>query len=84
MESSSPNLDAEFACIGDLYVDDMNCSGSSDDEQPASAAAACVIFRRSAGEAMSRSDGLWGGRAAGIRRNSSSPSASRAALAIAK
>jgi hypothetical protein len=32
----------EFGCIGDLYVDDMNCSGSSDDEQPASAAAASL------------------------------------------
>lgn len=42
IEHSSPNLDSEFACIGDLYTSDMNCSGSSDDEQPASAAAASL------------------------------------------
>ena len=38
MESSSTDLVGEFACVADLYLDDINCSGSNDDEQPASAA----------------------------------------------
>jgi hypothetical protein len=42
MESSSPDLVSEFQCVGDIYSGDANCSGSNDDEQPASAAAASM------------------------------------------
>jgi len=42
IESSSPNMNAEFACVGDLFMGDVGCSGSNDDEQPASAAAASL------------------------------------------
>jgi hypothetical protein len=42
MESSSPDLVGEFQCVGDIYSGDMNCAGNSDDEQPASAAAASM------------------------------------------
>ncbi len=39
MDSSSPNLVGEFKCVGDIDSSDMQCSGNSDDEQPATAAA---------------------------------------------
>jgi hypothetical protein len=39
MDSSSPNLVSEFKCVGDIDSSDMLCSGDSDDEQPATAAA---------------------------------------------
>jgi hypothetical protein len=42
MESSSTALEAEFACVGDIVSDDVTCSGSNDDEQPSSAAAASL------------------------------------------
>ncbi len=42
IESSSPNMNQEFACVGDIYLDDINCSGDNDDEQPASAAATAL------------------------------------------
>lgn len=41
IDSSSPNLNAEFACVGDLDKRN-NCTGDNDDEQPASAAAASL------------------------------------------
>ena len=42
MESSSPNLVAEFKCVGDVDSSDMLCTGENDDEQPASAAATAL------------------------------------------
>lgn len=39
IDSTTPNIDGEFACVGDLYLGDVECSGNNDDEQPASAAA---------------------------------------------
>jgi hypothetical protein len=39
IDSSSPALVDEFKCVGDIDSSDMQCSGSNDDEQPASAAA---------------------------------------------
>ena len=39
MDSNSPDLVAEFTCVGDLNTRDLNCSGSNDDERPAQAAA---------------------------------------------
>ena len=39
MDSQSPRLVEEFGCVGDIYSDDVACSGDNDDEQPASAAA---------------------------------------------
>jgi len=42
IESSSPNLTAEFSCVGDIYQSDAGCTGNNDDEQPASAAAASL------------------------------------------
>ena len=44
MESSSPDLEREFTCVGDLYVP-SNCQDSEapdDDEQPAAAALASL------------------------------------------
>jgi hypothetical protein len=60
IDSTSPNLNAEFACVGDLYLDDINCSGSNDDEQPASAAAASLEPPYSTGPNLgfSRADAL--------------------------
>jgi hypothetical protein len=37
IRGSSSDLNEEFACVGDVYVDDVNCSGEDDDEQPVSA-----------------------------------------------
>jgi hypothetical protein len=39
MHSSDPMLAQEFQCVGNVDSSDMLCSGDSDDEQPASAAA---------------------------------------------
>jgi hypothetical protein len=49
MESSSANLTTEFQCVGDIYSGDSNCSGSNDDEQPASTAAASLEAPASTG-----------------------------------
>ncbi|WP_437710474.1 hypothetical protein WMF45_36875 [Sorangium sp. So ce448] len=42
MESTSTALTSEFQCAADLYGDDVECSGDSDDEQPASSVAAAL------------------------------------------
>jgi hypothetical protein len=42
IDSSSPNLVSEFKCVGDVDSSDAQCSGSNDDEQPASAAATAL------------------------------------------
>ncbi|WP_434044980.1 MULTISPECIES: hypothetical protein [Sorangium] len=42
MESTSSELTSEFQCAADLYAEDVECSGDSDDEQPASAVAAAL------------------------------------------
>jgi hypothetical protein len=42
MDSSDPDLEAEFACVGNIDSSDAQCSGDNDDEQPASAAAASM------------------------------------------
>src|SRR5690606_24741231 len=41
IESSSPTMNEEFACVGDIFRDN-DCTGNNDDEQPASAAAAAL------------------------------------------
>lgn len=56
IESASPNIDAEFACVGDILLSDQQCSGNNDDEQPASAAAAAL--ESSQNSAFQRSDAL--------------------------
>ena len=60
IDSSSPNLGAEFACVGDIYLGDQNCTGNNDDEQPASAAAASLEPPNSTGPNLgfSRDDAL--------------------------
>jgi hypothetical protein len=35
-------MDAEFACFGDIFQGDQECSGDNDDEQPANTAADAV------------------------------------------
>ncbi len=42
MTSNSSDLNGEFACVGDIYQDDVGCDGNNDDEQPASAAATAL------------------------------------------
>lgn len=42
MESTSTDLTGEFQCAADLYADDVECTGDSDDEQPASTVAAAL------------------------------------------
>ena len=42
MNSSDPDLVAEFACVGDIDSSASQCSGDNDDEQPASTAAASL------------------------------------------
>ncbi|WP_159397444.1 hypothetical protein [Sorangium cellulosum] len=42
MESASTEITREFQCVADLDSSDVECSGDSDDEQPASAAAAAL------------------------------------------
>lgn len=60
IDSSSPDLKGEFACVGDIYQDDVNCSGNNDDEQPASAAAASLEspFADGVNAGFSRRDAL--------------------------
>jgi hypothetical protein len=42
IESTSPRLDQEFACVGAIDSTGKMCTGSNDDEQPASTAAASL------------------------------------------
>jgi hypothetical protein len=42
IESSSSALDAEFACVGDLFIGDQECSGENDEEQPATSSVAVL------------------------------------------
>lgn len=42
IESDSSDMAGEFACVGDIYLQDQQCSGDNDDEQPASAIAASL------------------------------------------
>ena len=49
MESTSPDLVGEFACVGDVDSSASTCSGDDDDEQPASAAAASLESPASTG-----------------------------------
>jgi hypothetical protein len=42
IESSSPNMAAEFACVGAIDTTNNTCTGNNDDEQPASSAAASL------------------------------------------
>lgn len=42
IDSSSPRMVEEFACVGDILLSDQQCTGNNDDEQPASAAAAAL------------------------------------------
>jgi hypothetical protein len=42
IESASPNLQAEFACVGDVDTTSNTCTGDDDDERPASTAAASL------------------------------------------
>jgi hypothetical protein len=42
MTSESTALNDEFACVGDIFQGDVNCSGNNDDEQPISAAVASL------------------------------------------
>jgi hypothetical protein len=42
IESSSPAIDAEFACVGDIFLEDQECSGENDDEQPATSVIAAL------------------------------------------
>ena len=42
MDSSSPALNAEFKCVGDISSSGSECSGSNDDERPISAATAAL------------------------------------------
>jgi hypothetical protein len=42
IESDSPAIAAEFACVGDIFLEDQQCSGENDDEQPATSAIAAL------------------------------------------
>ncbi len=42
IDKDSPSIDAEFACVGDIYQDDRNCTGDNDDEQPISTIATAL------------------------------------------
>ncbi|WP_437764802.1 hypothetical protein WMF27_33370 [Sorangium sp. So ce281] len=42
MESTSTDLTGEFQCAADLYVDDIECTETNDDEQPVSSIAAAL------------------------------------------
>jgi hypothetical protein len=59
IDSTSPNLNGEFACVGDLDIT-SNCTGDNDDEQPASASAASLEPPNSTGPNLgfSRPDSL--------------------------
>ena len=37
INNSSSAMNQEFACVGDIYLADGNCTGNDDDEQPATA-----------------------------------------------
>ena len=37
IDSESPDMDAEFSCVGDIYIADGLCTGANDDEQPVTA-----------------------------------------------
>ncbi|WP_437752619.1 hypothetical protein [Sorangium sp. So ce1389] len=50
MESTSTDLTGEFQCVADIYSGDVQCSGDSDDEQPASSVAAALEPPFSTGE----------------------------------
>lgn len=60
MTSDSPNLQQEFACVGNIDSSDMLCSGDNDDEQPASSAAASMEepWRSGANAGFLRDDAL--------------------------
>ncbi|WP_437319315.1 hypothetical protein [Sorangium sp. So ce385] len=60
MDSSSNDLTSEFQCAADLYVDDVECTGNNDDEQPASAVAAALEppFSQEANAGFSRENAL--------------------------
>ncbi|MCU0689857.1 MAG: hypothetical protein MUF54_00510 [Polyangiaceae bacterium] len=60
IESSSRDIEGEFACVGDIYVGDAECSGDNDDEQPASAAATALEkpFLSGANKGFLRDDAL--------------------------
>ena len=60
IDSGSPDLLGEFTCVGDLYLDDVNCTGNNDDEQPASAAATSLEppWSTGANAGFSREDAL--------------------------
>jgi len=60
IDSGSAALDAEFACVGDLFLDDLDCTGDNDDEQPASAAATSLEppWSTGANVGFSRDDAL--------------------------
>jgi hypothetical protein len=42
IESDSSAIEAEFACVGDIFLGDQECSGDNDDEQPATAVTAAL------------------------------------------
>jgi hypothetical protein len=42
MTGGSTKLESEFACVGNTWSGDAQCTGSNDDEQPASGTAACA------------------------------------------
>ena len=60
IDSTSSSLDAEFACVGDIFLDDISCSGDNDDEQPASTLAASLEapFFEGANAGFSRDESL--------------------------
>lgn len=60
IDSSSPNVRAEFQCVGDIYQQDTACSGNNDDEQPASAAARSLetMFATGPNAGFSRAESL--------------------------
>lgn len=49
IESTSPAIEAEFACVGDIFLDDQQCSGDNDDEQPATSVVAALQGGTNAG-----------------------------------
>lgn len=49
IESNSPAIDAEFACVGDIYQEDQQCTGENDDEQPVTAVIAALNDGANAG-----------------------------------
>jgi hypothetical protein len=60
IEGGSSSLQDEFRCVGDIYQDDIDCTGDNDDEQPASAAAAALEleFGSTANRGFSRDNAL--------------------------